>query len=274
MMEKNAIRYQVRRGWEQTSAHYALDRPQVFQRFADRLVGLLSWSPGQRVLDVGTGTGVIAVRAAGRVGASGQVIGVDCAWNMVDQAHTAAHGRCHKVSFAQMDAEFLGLPDESFDLVVCAFSLFQFIDMGRALHEMQRVLKPGGQLGLSNWGPEFFTPVAAMQRDLFREFGLRPLLTNPITFKHDQMRTLVQTAGLAGVELIQDHVELWFDQPKAIWDWNWAMGPFPIMLEQQLSLDQRQELERRYIEMLTPLMTSQGIACTFHPLYTLARKQG
>ena len=273
-MDKDSIRYQVRRGWEQTSAHYAIDRPQIFQRFADRLAALLSWLPGQWVLDVGTGTGVVALRAVERVGASGRVIGTDCARKMVDQALAVARETRLNASFAQMDAEFLGLPDESFDSVVCAFSLFQFIDMAQALYEMQRVLKPGGQVGLSNWGPEFFTPIAAMQRDLFREFGLRPLLTNPITFKHDQMRALVQTAGLAGVELIQDHVELWFDQPKAIWDWNWAMGPFPIMLEQQLNPDQRQELERRYIEMLTPLRTPQGIACTFHPLYTLARKQG
>jgi hypothetical protein len=137
---------------------------------------------------------------------------------------------------------------------------------------MYRVLKPGGQVGLSNWGPEFFTPVASVQRDLFREFGLRPLLTNPITFKHDQMRALMDAADLAEVELIQDHVELWFEKPEEIWDWNAAMGPFPIMLEQQLTPEQRRELERRYIEMLRPLATPKGIACTFHPLYALARK--
>jgi ubiquinone/menaquinone biosynthesis C-methylase UbiE len=271
-MEKDVVRREVRRGWEQTSAHYAIDRLQVFQRFADRLVALLNWSPGQRALDVGAGTGVIALRAAQQVGSQGQVIGVDCAWAMADQARTTTSGQWRNVSFAQMDAEFLGLPDKSFDLVVCAFSLFQFVDMGRALSEMHRVLKPGGQVGLSNWGPEFFTPVASMQRDLFREFGLRPLLTNPVTFKHDQMRALMDAADLAEVELIQDHVELWFEKPEEIWEWNAAMGPFPIMLEQQLTPDQRQELERRYIEMLIPLLTPQGIACTFHPLYTLARK--
>jgi len=271
-MDKEIIRREVRRGWEQTSTQYAIDRPQVFQRFADRLAALLNWSSGQRVLDVGTGTGVIAWRAAERVGAGGQVMGVDCAWRMVNQARAAAQGQWRNVSFAQMDAEFLGLPDASFDLVVCAFSLFQFVDMGRALAEMYRVLKPGGQVGLSNWGPEFFTPVAAMQRDLFREYGLRPLLTNPITFKHDQMRGLMEAAGFVQVELVQDHVELWFEQPQEVWNWNAAMGPFPIMLEQQLTCEQRQEVERRYVEMLIPLQTPQGIACTLHPLYTLARK--
>ena len=114
-MEKDAIRYQVRRGWEQTSAHYAIDRPQIFQRFADRLVALLSWSPGQWVLDVGTGTGVVALRAVERVGTSGHVVATDCARNMVGQARAAARETRLNASFAQIDAEFLGLPDESFD---------------------------------------------------------------------------------------------------------------------------------------------------------------
>jgi ubiquinone/menaquinone biosynthesis C-methylase UbiE len=272
MTAQDAVRHQVRRGWEQTSAWYAIDRPQVFQRFGDRLVELLDLSPGQHVLDVGAGTGVVTLRAAERVGAHGQVIAVDFARAMVNQIRAAAQGKWRNVLPVQMDAEFLGLPSESFDLIACAFSLFQFVNMARALTELYRVLKPGGQVGLSNWGADFFTPVALMQRDLFREYNLRPLLTNPITFKHDQMRALLEAAGLTEIELIQEHVELWFKNPKEIWDWNYAMGPFPIMLEQQLTPDQRRELERRYIEMLKPLLTPQGIPCIFHPLYALARR--
>jgi ubiquinone/menaquinone biosynthesis C-methylase UbiE len=272
METKDAVRHQVRRGWEQTSAWYAIDRPQVFQRFGDRLVELLDLSPGQRVLDVGAGTGVVTLRAAERVGAHGQVIAVDFARAMVNQIRAVAQGKWSNILPVQMEAEFLGLPNESFDLIACAFSLFQFVDMARALTELYRVLKPGGQVGFSNWGPEFFAPVAHMQRDLFREYHLRPLLTNPIAFKPEQMRALLETAGLVKIELIQEHVELWFERPEEIWDWSMAMGPFPIMLEQQLTAEQRRELERRYIEMLKPLVTPKGIACTFHPLYALARK--
>jgi ubiquinone/menaquinone biosynthesis C-methylase UbiE len=87
MTAQDAVRHQVRRGWEQTSAWYAIDRPQVFQRFGDRLVELLDLSPGQHVLDVGAGTGVVTLRAAKRVGAHGQVIAVDFAWAMVNQIH-------------------------------------------------------------------------------------------------------------------------------------------------------------------------------------------
>ncbi len=270
---QDAVRHQVLRGWEQASAWYAIDRPQVFQHLGDRLVELLDLSPGQRVLDVGAGTGVVTARMAERIGIRGQVIAVDFARAMVSQICAATRGKGYNVLPVQMDAEFLGLPDESFELIACAFSLFQFVDMTRALTELHRVLKPGGQVGLSNWGPDFFTPVALMQRDLFREYHLRPLLTNPITFRHDQMRTLLEAAGLVEIKLLQEHIELCFERPEEIWDWNMAMGPFPIMLEQQLTPEQRRELEYRYIEMLKPLVTPKGIVCTFHPLYALARKQ-
>jgi ubiquinone/menaquinone biosynthesis C-methylase UbiE len=273
MAASNSTRQQIRQGWERTSAQYGRDRLQVFQRFAERLVALLDLRPGQWVLDVGTGSGPVALRAAERIGPQGHTIGVDCAWGMAFQARAAAAASDQRnLGAVQMDAEFLGFPQGSFDLVTCAFSLFQFPDMGRALAEMERVLKPGGQLGLSNWGPGFFTPVARMQRDLFRAYGLRPLLANPIAFELEQIQTLLEAAGFAAIELLQEQAELRFETPREVWDWNLAMGPLPVMLEEQLTPEQRRELERRYREMLAPLTTPEGIACTFHPLYALARK--
>lgn len=259
------LKQHIRQGWEQTAARYAVDRPQVFQRFAERLVALAD-SPAQRVLDVGTGTGAVAVRVAERVSPGGQVIAVDLAWAMA-----ARVPRQDGLATAQMDAEALGFPTAHFDRVTCAFSLFQFPDMRRALAEMRRVLRPGGQLALSNWGPGFVEPAATMQRDLFRAFGLRPLIANPITFRPEQLNALLQAAGFAAIELIQEQVELCFGGPEEIWEWNLAMGPLPVMLEQQLTPRQRDELHTRYLEMFAPLQTPQGIACTFYPLYALAR---
>ena len=270
---EHTVRQRIRQGWERTSAQYAIDRSQVFQRFAERLVTLLNPLSFQRVLDVGTGTGLAARLVAGQIMARGQVIGVDCAWSMAEQARTAcAEDEWSNVFFIQMDAESLAFADETFDLVTCAFSLFQFVNMSQSLAEMRRVLGPGGRIGLSNWGPGFFSPVARMQRNLFREYDLRPLITNPITLGPEEMRALLEQAGFVPGELIQEPVEFWFATPGEIWDWNLAMGPFPIMLEEQLSASQRQELERRYVETLTPLMTPEGIVCTFHPLYAVAFK--
>jgi len=257
------------------ACEYAKDRLGIFGRCAERLLDLLDPPPGTTLLDVGTGTGEVALRAAARVGFEGRVIGNDIAAAMVSLARQTAEKRgVTNIALCRMDAEQLGFPDASFDTVTCAFSLFQFPDMGRALAEMWRVLKPGGRLGLSNWGPGYFSPIASLQRNLFREFGLRPLLTNPIVFKPATLRGLLHQAGFTGVELIGETEEVWFENPEQVWAFNLDMGPFPVMLRQQLSAEQRGELVRRFMAMLEGLMTQQGIEGTFHLLYALAEKGG
>ena len=137
---------------------------------------------------------------------------------------------------------------------------------------MRRVLKPGGRLGLSNWGPGYFSPIASLQRNLFREFGLRSLLTNPIAFKPAALQALLQEAGFNTIELIEETEDIWFESPEQVWAFDLDMGPFPVMLRQQLSAEQREELRRRFLDLLGDLMTAQGIKSTFHVLYALAGK--
>lgn len=267
------VRRWIRQGWEEVAAEYARDRLGIFERSGKRLLELVRPLPGSQLLDVGTGAGAVALQARDWIGARGQVIGSDVAQAMVDLARQSAVERgIDGVAFCRMDGEQIEFPDASFDTVTCAFSLFQFLDMGRALAEMWRVLKPGGRLGLSNWGPGFFSPVASLQRDLFREFGLRPLLTNPISLRADGLATMLQEAGFTAVELLEESDEVWFEDPAEVWAFNLDMGPFPIMLRQQLTDAGRRELERRFASSLHDLMTDRGIRCTFHLLYALAEK--
>jgi ubiquinone/menaquinone biosynthesis C-methylase UbiE len=267
------VRRWIRQGWEEVAAEYAQDRLGIFERSGKRLLELVRPLPGSQLLDVGTGAGAVALQARGWVGAQGQVTGSDVAQAMVELGRQSAAERgIDGVAFCRMDGEQLEFPDASFDTVTCAFSLFQFLDMGRALAEMWRVLKPGGRLGLSNWGPGFFSPVASLQRDLFREFGLRPLLTNPISLRADGLETMLQEAGFTAVELLEESDEAWFEDPVEVWAFNLDMGPFPIMLRQQLTDDEQRELERRFASSLHDLMTDRGIRCTFHLLYALAEK--
>jgi ubiquinone/menaquinone biosynthesis C-methylase UbiE len=269
------VRRLIRQGWEGVAAEYARDRSGIFGQCGSRLLELLRPSPGSKLFDVGSGTGAVALQASAWVGPEGQVAGSDVAVDMVGLARQeAAKQGASGIAFCQMDAERLGLPAAFFDSVTCAFSLFQFPDMERALAEMWRVLKPGGRLALSNWGPGYFSPIASMQRDLFREFGLRPLLTNPIAFKAGQLRALLREADFTAVELIEEAEGVWFGSPEEIWAFNLDMGPFPVMLRRQLSVEQQGELERQFTMMLQELMTDQGIACKFHLLYALAEKGG
>lgn len=262
----------IRQGWDDVASRYTLDRLGIFGRSAARLIELLNPPSNIVLLDVGCGSGALTIRAASSSDDDGLVIGSDISKEMLHESQRASSKKQIKASYCQMDAEFLGFAKTSIDVITCAFSLFQFPDMEAALIEMWRVLKPGGRIGLSNWGPGYFTPIASLQRDLFREFKIRPLLNNPIAFKPSQLEDLLTQAGFKEVELIEETDEVWFANPEEIWAFNLDMGPFPIMLRDQLSKDQHRELLNKFNAIMGDLMTDQRIKSTFHLLYVLGQK--
>jgi SAM-dependent methyltransferase len=117
---------------------------------AARLVEMAEVGAGARVLDVGTGAGVVAAAAAPRVGPEGRVLGVDISEAMLSRARglAAARGLADRVDYRLMDAESLAFEDQSFDRVVSLFALLHMPHPLKALQEMRRVLRPGGRLAV------------------------------------------------------------------------------------------------------------------------------
>src|SRR5712692_1124003 len=136
------------------------DTLRFVQVSARRLVELAALPFGAQVLDVATGTGWAALAAAQYVGPTGKVLGVDLAPDLLECARqkVTAAGLTH-VEFQEGDAERLDFADQRFDVVLCASSLFFVPDMLAALREWWRVLKPGGQVGFSGFGPTYSQPL-------------------------------------------------------------------------------------------------------------------
>jgi SAM-dependent methyltransferase len=135
-------------GWQlvDNSAH-AYERhlvPAIMAPFADELAEPVS--PGERVLDVACGTGIVARRAAAR---GADATGVDLNAQMLEVARAAEPA----IEWIEADAADLPLPDNTFDRVFCHQGLQFFADPSAAIREMRRVLAPGGRLAVSVWRP-------------------------------------------------------------------------------------------------------------------------
>lgn len=146
------------------NAYEALFVPALFEQWASKVADAAQLEPGQKVLDVACGTGVLAREAYKRVGTTGYVAGIDPVAGMI----AVAKQHAPSIEWRQETAELLPFPGESFDAVVSQFGLMFFIDRRQAISEMLRVLIPGGRLAVAVWDsleniPAYASAVALVQ---------------------------------------------------------------------------------------------------------------
>jgi ubiquinone/menaquinone biosynthesis C-methylase UbiE len=121
--------------------------PALFAEWAPHLVEAGGVAPGQAVLDVACGTGVVARTAADRMGGRGRVVGLDLNEGMLT---VAGHLR-PDIEWRQGDAADLPFEPGSFDVVLCQSAMMFFPDRAGSLREMARVATPGGTVAVQVW---------------------------------------------------------------------------------------------------------------------------
>ncbi len=142
-----------RYGWDRAASYYEQSWSRQLAPAQDLLMKMAALQPGERVLDIACGTGLVTFRAASAVGASGEVLGTDISEAMVDVCrHTAIERGATNARFERMEAEKLSLPDASFDVVLCALGMMYVTDFAGSIREMFRVTKPGGRAVSAVWG--------------------------------------------------------------------------------------------------------------------------
>jgi ubiquinone/menaquinone biosynthesis C-methylase UbiE len=191
----------------------------------DALVQLADVADGLSVLDIASGTGEPAITLAKAVGPKGRVIATDLAQGMLEVAQENAHrAGVTNLSFQQADGHCLPFPDEAFDRVTCRFGVMYFADVGEALREIRRVLRRGGLLAVTAWGPmeENTLAVSAMVPFLKRVSVPPSAPGSPNPFKFASPGSLSTELKNAGFERIAEHARTidcsWPGPPEELWE--------------------------------------------------------
>ncbi len=152
-MDAKLQRRVQRYGWDKAAGDYEDGWRAQLEPAQSLMLDLAALRPGERVLDVACGTGLVSFRIAHEVGADGLVVGTDISGEMVGAARRiAAERNVGNVRFERFDAEDLSLDDEPFDVALCGLGLMYVPDPVTALKEMSRLLKPGGRACAAVWG--------------------------------------------------------------------------------------------------------------------------
>ena len=177
MTERRQQEHAERAGRTYSAAadHYLSAALAFWDRWGAATAARLPLREGDTVLDVCCGAGASALPSARAVGPHGRVLGLDLAEPLLDLARQRAVDLgLNNVSFRRADATATGLENGSFDAVVCVFGVFFAADMPAFIAEMWRLVRPGGTLAITTWGPNWCEPASGMFWELVRQ--LEPTL--------------------------------------------------------------------------------------------------
>jgi ubiquinone/menaquinone biosynthesis C-methylase UbiE len=249
-----------RYGWDLAAPAYESLWQTQLAGVQAKLLECAALAPGERVLDIACGTGLVTVKAAKAVGATGQVLGVDLSEKMVSLArHQARESGVVNVTFERMDAENLALPDSSVDVVVCCLGLMYLPEPERAVCEMRRILRPGGRVVISVWGERSHCGWASLFGIVGDEVASDVC---PLFFRLGQSGALARACTDATLKvMVQRRISAELEYASGDDAWNAALAGGPVALAWSRFDNQvRLRVRTRYLESIDPWRTGSAYA--------------
>ncbi|MBN2100244.1 MAG: methyltransferase domain-containing protein [Dehalococcoidia bacterium] len=259
--------------FDDAAALYDHAGPSIFACFGARLVEHVALEPGTRVLDVATGNGAVLLPIARRVGPEGHVTGIDLSGTIIQEADRAvcAAGLTN-VELCKMDAEHLEFPDQAFDVVTCALSLFLFPDIDAALREMYRVCKPGGYVGVSFFDktPPPFDPgwPILLQQFMGHKRGVR--MPQQVAYAPQEVEALLGRIGFRSVATRSQTNDVVYATLEDWWDFQFTVGTRLTILA--MDEETRASFKDEYLAKLRPLLARDGLHLSVAVVYAVAQR--
>jgi ubiquinone/menaquinone biosynthesis C-methylase UbiE len=261
--------------WDGAAPTFQRVGPHFDQRLGNRLIEFTPINPGERVLDIATGTGAVLFPAACRVGVNGHVTGIDVSSKMIEIAKNSAISKGLKnVDLIKMDAMRLEFPDQSFDAVTCGFGVFFFADMDAALHEMYRVCKPGGFISISVFDrtPPPYSPGSPLLRQQLTTYKVPIVrLPHPNAWAPEEIKALLEPLVFQSIVIRNEILDGLFANIEEWWEYVPSMGTIGAAI---MGMDEgtRARFKEEYFVRLQPLVRSDGLHINVGAVYAIAQK--
>lgn len=221
-----AAKEKARATYNAAADNFAAEPLAFWNRIGRRTVDRLNLAEGHRVLDVCCGAGASAIPAAGVVGPLGSVVAVDLADELLELGRQRAESAgLAAIEFRRGDMTALDFPEAAFDAVVCVFGIFFVPEMEAQVARLWRLVRPGGQLAITTWGPGIFSPayeiwleaVARVRPELASAFNPWDRITTT-----DSVAKLLADGGVAAADVVAEEAH----QPLGAGDdfWTIALG--------------------------------------------------
>lgn len=246
------------------------DNPSMrfFAFCADRLITYLRPHPGSKVLDVATGTGVVALAAAQAIAPHGRVQAIDLSENMLQKAvANLQHSGLNNIDFHLMDAESVEFKSRYFDFVTCSFGIFFLPDMHAGLSSWRQVLKPGGRVMFTSFTANAFQPLADLFRRRMENFGITipPEDWMRLT-SEEECHALLETAGFSDNEVVVEQLGYHLNSPEDWWEISYSSG-FRGYLE-KLDAEQLARFRIEHLAEIQSLMRDKGLWLDVETLFS------
>jgi ubiquinone/menaquinone biosynthesis C-methylase UbiE len=239
-------------------------------RFAKRLVELAKLQSGQKVLDIATGTGIVAIASAKIVGSTGKVIGVDISSGMLKQAQNKIDAEgLSNVELVEADAEALSFPAYSFDAILCSSAIGYLTDIPAALRSWYRFLQPEGIVAFSCFAETAMT-ISILYRAKLQDYGITATNPNEILGTPEKCLKMLQEAGFKNIEIQTEQFGFYLSEAQSAWqaNSNSACG-YQVF---QLSPAKLAQLKVEYLTELESLATDKGVWNDATAFFVVAHK--
>lgn len=251
---------------------YDNDSLRFFPASAEEIVKRMDLQPGQDILDIATGTGVVALATARAAGNQVNLQAIDLSEKMLEQAkNKSAAAGIDNISFQLMDGENPDFNENSFDYITCSYGLFFMPEMDTALSNWIRLLKPGGNLIFTSFAPSAFRPLTDLFMQRLANYDITPPTPRWLQLAEPELcKDLLRKAGFENIQCSNSQLGYYLNDVDDWWRSIQSAGYRGLY--EQLPMEVRDEFKKDHLLEVKDLKTNDGIWLDVETLFSTAQK--